>query len=84
VLLLVVPLAVAGVEQGMKLAGRFDPLPIPISALEISCASARPASCFLLGSLLFAANIFVMTIQWKLALVKTVIAYIKSPLKPRR
>ena len=35
----------------------------------------------LLGSLLLAANIFVMTIKWKLALAKTVIAYIKSPLE---
>jgi hypothetical protein len=36
---------------------------------------------FLFGSLLFAVNIFVMTIRWKLALAKTVIAYIKSPLE---
>jgi hypothetical protein len=35
----------------------------------------------LLGSLLFAANIFVMTFKWKLALIKSVIAYIKSPLE---
>jgi membrane-bound ClpP family serine protease len=31
----------------------------------------------LLGSLLFAANIFVMTFKWKLALIKSVIAAIK-------
>jgi hypothetical protein len=35
----------------------------------------------LLGSLLFAANIFAMTFKWKLALLKTVVAYIKSPLE---
>ena len=37
----------------------------------------------LLGSLLFATNIFAMTFKWKMALLKTVIAYIKSPLETK-
>ena len=35
----------------------------------------------LLGSLLFAANIFAMTFKWKLALLKSVIAAVKAPLE---
>ena len=35
----------------------------------------------LLGSLLFAANIFAMTFKWKLALIKSVIAAVKAPLE---
>jgi hypothetical protein len=34
----------------------------------------------LLGSLLFAVNIFVMTIKWKLALLKSLLAAVKAPL----
>jgi hypothetical protein len=34
----------------------------------------------LLGSLLFAANIFGMTLKWKLALLKSLLAAIKAPL----
>jgi hypothetical protein len=35
----------------------------------------------LLGSLLFAANIFGMTLKWKLALLKSLLAAIKAPLE---
>ena len=35
----------------------------------------------LLGNLLFALNIFGLTIIWKLALLKSVVAYVKSPLE---
>ncbi len=35
----------------------------------------------LLGSLLFAANIFAMTLKWKLALLKSLIAAVKAPLE---
>jgi hypothetical protein len=73
-LLLVGSLAFAGVKQGQ--AG-FDPA-AALSGLRVATLGW---TFFLLGSLLFAANIFVMTIRWKLALVKTVIAYIKSPLE---
>jgi cytochrome c oxidase cbb3-type subunit 1 len=67
-------LAVAGVEQGLKLYSPEAALP----ALRISTLGLF---FLLLGSLLFAANIFAMTLKWKLALLKTVVAYIKSPLE---
>jgi hypothetical protein len=35
----------------------------------------------LLGSLLFAANIFVMTFKWKMTLLKLVIRTVKAPLE---
>ena len=35
----------------------------------------------LLGSLLFAANIFAMTFKWKIALLKSLLAVMKAPLK---
>jgi cytochrome c oxidase cbb3-type subunit 1 len=72
--LLVGSLAFAGVKQG---GAGYDPA-AAIFGLRI-CTLGW--TFLLLGSLLFAANIFVMTIKWKLALVKTVIAYIKSPLE---
>jgi len=34
----------------------------------------------LLGALMFAVNLFSMTLKWKLALLKSLIAAIKSPL----
>jgi cytochrome c oxidase cbb3-type subunit 1 len=73
-LLLVGSLAFAGVKQG---SAGYDPA-VAIFGLRIATLGW---TFFLLGSLLFAANIFVMTLKWKLALAKTVIAYIKSPLE---
>jgi len=35
----------------------------------------------LIGSLLFALNIFAMTFKWKLALLKQALAAIKAPLE---
>ncbi len=73
-LLLLVSMAVGGIEQGLH---------------DYSFAAALPALRFstlgllflLLGSLLFAANIFVMTFKWKLALLKLVIGTVKAPLE---
>jgi hypothetical protein len=73
-LLLIGSLAFAGVKQG---SAGYD----PATALMGLRIATMGWTFFLLGSLLFAANIFVMTIRWKLSLVKTVIAYIKSPLE---
>jgi len=76
-------LAVGGVEQGMKLC---DPSPSVVFADSTNVAliflrvGTTGLLLILLGSLLFAANIFAMTFKWKLALLKTVIAFIKSPL----
>jgi hypothetical protein len=35
----------------------------------------------LLGSLLFAANVLAMTLKWKLALLKSLLAAVKAPLE---
>jgi cytochrome c oxidase cbb3-type subunit 1 len=79
--LLVIPLAIAGVEEGLKMK---DP---SISFTDITQGtllwlriSTLGILFLLLGSLMFAANILVMTIKWKLALVKSAIAAINAPL----
>jgi cytochrome c oxidase cbb3-type subunit 1 len=75
-------LAVGGAEQGMKLnnsqAAFADSTNVALIFLR---AGTTGLLLILLGSLLFAANIFAMTFKWKLALLKSVIAFIKSPLK---
>ncbi|HEX3889418.1 MAG TPA: cbb3-type cytochrome c oxidase subunit I, partial [Verrucomicrobiae bacterium] len=74
IILLVVSLAIGGIEQGLKNYSLESSLPfLRVSTLGLLF--------LLLGSLLFAANIFVMTFKWKCALIKSVIAYIKSPLE---
>jgi cytochrome c oxidase cbb3-type subunit I len=74
-------LAIGGVEQGMKLRdANIDFADSTAKALIFLRAGTTGLLLILLGSLLFAANLFVMTIRWKLALLKTVIAFIKSPL----
>jgi cytochrome c oxidase cbb3-type subunit 1 len=75
-------LAVGGVEQGMKLANPQTPFADSTNAALMFLRVGTTGLLFiLLGSLLFAVNIFAMTFKWKLALLKTVIAYIKSPLE---
>ena len=82
VLLFVVPLVIAGIVQGEKSADvNVAFADANIAALKYLRISTTGQLLILLGALLFAANIFVLTIQWKLGLVKTVIAYIKSPLE---
>jgi len=82
VLLFVVPLVLAGVVQGEKL---LDPKAAfsdaNLVALKFLRVSTTGQLLLLLGALLFAANLFIMTIQWKLGLARTVIAYLKSPLE---
>jgi cytochrome c oxidase cbb3-type subunit I len=74
-------LAVGGVEQGMKLKDSnvafADSTGVALIALR---AGTTGLLLFLLGALLFAANIFVMTFKWKVALLKAMIAAIKAPL----
>ena len=82
VLLFVVPLVIAGVVQGEKLANaNLAFADTNTAALKFLRISTTGQLLVLLGALLFAANVFIMTIQWKLGLAKTVIAYIKSPLE---
>ena len=82
VLLFIVPLVLAGKAQGTKL---LDPqitfAQANLAALKYLRVSTTGQLLILLGALLFALNVFVMTIKWKLALVKSVIAYLKSPLE---
>ena len=75
-------LAAGGVEQGMKLQ---DPntafADSTAAALIFLRAGTTGLLLFLLGSLLFAANLFVMTFKWKMALLKSAIAAIKAPIE---
>ena len=82
VLLFVVPLLIGGVEQGMKLAdAKAAFADSSAAALMFIRVSTTGQALLLLGSLCLLLNIFVMTIQWKLGLVKTVIAAVKAPLE---
>ncbi|HVU08925.1 MAG TPA: cbb3-type cytochrome c oxidase subunit I [Verrucomicrobiae bacterium] len=74
VALLVLPLAIGGVEQGLKDYNFETMLPF----LRVSTTGIL---LLLLGSLLFAANIFVMTFKWKLTLLKSLLAAVKAPLE---
>ena len=77
-------LAVGGVEQGMKLNNPQTAFADSTSVALIFLRAGTTGLLFiLLGSLLFATNIFAMTFKWKMALLKTVIAYIKSPLETK-
>jgi len=81
VALLVIPLAIAGVEQGIKL---HDPAIALADANQSALVFLRISTTgqlfLLLGALLFAVNIFVMTVQWKIALLKAAFAAITAPL----
>ena len=81
VLLYVIPLLIGGVEQGMKLR---DPNVAFASASAVALLFLRVSTTgqllLLLGSLCLLLNILVLTIQWKLGLVKTVIAAVQAPL----
>lgn len=80
--LLVVPLAIGGWQQGLKLQNPAIPLAeITQGTLPFLRVSTTGLFLLLLGSLLFAANIFVMTLKWKLALIKCVLTAVNSPLE---
>ena len=72
-LLLVISLAVAGVKQGKA---NFD----PAAAKFWLQMSTGGIALLLLGSLALLLNLLVMTLKWKLGLVKTVIATVTAPL----
>ena len=78
---MVFPLLIAGIAQGIKLQHANVALAdVNASALMFFRISTTGQLVLLLGALLFALNIFVMTIQWKIALLKTALAAIKAPL----
>jgi cytochrome c oxidase cbb3-type subunit 1 len=81
VVLYVFPLLIGGVMQGIKLhdpnAGFAD---AGATALTFFRVSTLGQAILLIGSLFLLLNVFVMTIQWKLGLLKSVIAAVKAPL----
>jgi cytochrome c oxidase cbb3-type subunit I len=80
--LLVIPLAIGGVQQGLKLQNPVIPFAdIREGTLMYLRISTTGLLILLLGSLLFAANIFVMTLKWKLSLVKSGFAAVTAPLE---
>jgi len=82
VLLLVVPLAIGGVVQGMKLNNpNIAFLEAAKAALFYFRFSTTGLLLILLGNLLFALNIFGLTFVWKLSLLKQALALIKAPLE---
>jgi cytochrome c oxidase cbb3-type subunit 1 len=82
VVIFVVSLAVGGVEQGLKLN---DPnvvfADVTKSVLPFLRASTTGLLLMLVANLLFAVNLFAMTIKWKIALVKTTFAAVTAPLE---
>jgi cytochrome c oxidase cbb3-type subunit I len=75
-------LAVGGVEQGIKLNNSSIAFAdTTATALIFLRLGTLGLLLLLVGSLLFAANVFVMTLRWKLALLKTVVAAVKAPLE---
>jgi cytochrome c oxidase cbb3-type subunit 1 len=82
VLLLVVPLAIGGVVQGLKWANpRIAVVDVTKATLPFLRVSTTGLLFLLLGNLLFALNIFGLTFIWKLALLKKAIAIVKTPLE---
>ncbi len=81
ILLLVVPLAIGGVVQGLKWADPgVAPVDVAKATLPFLRASTTGLLFLLLGNILFALNIFGLTFVWKLALLKKVLAIVKTPL----
>ena len=82
ILLLVVPLAIGGVVQGLKWADpNVAPVDVAKTTLPFLRASTTGLLLVLLGNLLFALNIFGLTFVWKLALLKKAVAIAKAPLE---
>jgi cytochrome c oxidase cbb3-type subunit 1 len=82
IVLLVGSLAVAGIVQGFKLENPKIPFDEVSSATLIAFRFGTTGQfLLLLGSLLFAANIFAMTAKWKLGLLKTGWTAVNAPLQ---
>lgn len=81
VLLYAIPLLVGGMEQGMKLRDASVPFAeAGAVAIKFIRISTMGQLAILLAALCLLLNILVMTIQWKLGLVKMVIKAVKAPL----
>jgi cbb3-type cytochrome oxidase subunit 1 len=82
IVLLVLPLAIGGVEQGMKLN---NPSIAFMDATKAMLPFLRTSTIglllILLGNSLFALNIFAMTFVWEKSLVKKAFAVVTAPLE---
>jgi cbb3-type cytochrome oxidase subunit 1 len=82
VVLLVLPLAIGGVEQGLKLnhpdVGFMDAMKATSPFLRISTIGLM---LLLFGNLLFALNIFGLTFVWEKALLKKAFTAVTAPLE---
>ena len=81
IVLFVVPLAIGGVVQGMKLQDGIAFLEANQAALLWFRISTTGLLLVVLGNLLFALNVFALTAVWKLALAKNIIAGVKPALE---
>jgi cytochrome c oxidase cbb3-type subunit 1 len=88
VVLFVIPLLIGGVEQGMKLSKMDEQGKVVFAfadtsavALKFLRISTTGQLLLMGGSLCLLLNIFVMTIQWKLGLVKAAVGVVKDSLK---
>jgi cytochrome c oxidase cbb3-type subunit I len=82
VALVFLPLLIGGLVQGSNMGNSSVPFDQVIQGtLMYLRISTLGWVALLLGSLMLAANIFVMTIRWKLALGKSAIAAVTSPLE---
>jgi cbb3-type cytochrome oxidase subunit 1 len=74
-------LAIGGVVQGMKLHHGIAFPNATRAMLPFLRVSTTGLLFLLLGNLLFALNIFAMTLKWKFALLKRAVAVVKAPLE---
>jgi cytochrome c oxidase cbb3-type subunit 1 len=82
VVLLVLPLAIGGVEQGMKLNNlNLTFMDATKAMLPFLRTSTIGLLLILLGNSLFALNIFAMTFVWEKSLVKKAFAVVTAPLE---
>ena len=82
VVLFFIPLAIGGVVQGLKWANpNVAVVDVSKATLPFLRVSTTGLLFLLFGNLLFALNIFAMTLKWKFALLRTVIAAVKTPLE---
>ncbi|HEU6448646.1 MAG TPA: cbb3-type cytochrome c oxidase subunit I [Verrucomicrobiae bacterium] len=82
IVLLVLPLAIGGIEQGLKLDNAKIAFPEIMNLSLMYLRVSTVGICFILiGNLLFALNVFVMTCVWKMALLKKILPAINAPLE---
>ncbi|MGA2178927.1 MAG: cbb3-type cytochrome c oxidase subunit I [Verrucomicrobiota bacterium] len=82
VVLLVLPLAIGGVEQGMKLDNfNIAFMDATKAMLPFLRTSTIGLLLILLGNSLFALNLFAMTFVWEKSLVKKAFAVVTAPLE---